>query len=274
VTTIFERFALDYVGPLPTSIHGKQHILVAMEYYTKWPIVKAVEKADQESTAKFLYEEIYAQFGPPAEFLTDNGTHFDNITMANFCAMARIKHKFSAPYHPQTNGLVERFNGTLVKALKRLASNFPRNWDDYIPAVLFAYRTRSHSTIGVSPYELMFGTTPRSHEQDLLLQLGRRLGDERLYYLSVREPELEALQATAPIEPTTSNKFDVGTKVLRVIHTKHGKLSPTYEETPLLVLAALNNGSYKLATQDGLILKRAINGMHLRQWHERPQHLL
>jgi hypothetical protein len=75
-------------------------MMVAMEYFTKWPIVRAVEKADQESMAKFLYEEIYAQFGPPAEFLTDNGTHFDNITMANFCAMARNQAQALCPLTP------------------------------------------------------------------------------------------------------------------------------------------------------------------------------
>lgn len=136
VSSLFERFALDYVGPLPISIRGNQHILVAVEYFTKWPIVKAVAKADQDTTARFLYEEVYAQFGPPTEFLTDNGSHFDNVTFANFCAMVQIKHKFSSPYHPRTNGLAERFNGTLVRALKKLSMDFPRNWDDHIPAML------------------------------------------------------------------------------------------------------------------------------------------
>jgi transposase InsO family protein len=100
---------------------------VASEYFIKWPTVKAVVRADQDTTARFLYEEIYAQFGPSAEFLTDNGGHFDNVTFTNFCAMVRTKHKFASPYHPQTNGQMERFNGTLVKALKKLSMSFPRN---------------------------------------------------------------------------------------------------------------------------------------------------
>jgi hypothetical protein len=99
-------FRLDYVGPLPTSIRGNEHILVAVECFTEWPIVKAVAKADQDATAKFMDEEIYAQFGPPVELLTDNGSPFDNITIAKFCAMVQIKHKFAATYHPQPNGMV------------------------------------------------------------------------------------------------------------------------------------------------------------------------
>lgn len=232
-------------------------------------------QADQDASGCFLYEEVYAQFGPPREFLTDNGVHFDNVTFANFCAMAQIKHKFSSPYHPQTNGLVERFNGTLVRALKKLAMNFSRNWDDHIPAVLFAYRTRSHSTIGISPFELMYGTPARTHEEDLLLRLGRRLGNERLYFLQSRELEREASQPPSNEEQLPNgNKLEFGDKVLRTLHKKGGKLASKFDESPHLVLAALGNGSYKLATQDGLILKRAVNGIHLKKWFDRPSHLL
>jgi len=95
-----------------------------MEYFTKWPIAKAVPKTDQETTAKFLYEDIFCQFGPLEEFLTDNGSHFDNVTFAIFVAMVNSKHKFSSPYHLQTNGLVEKFNGTSVNALKKLSVSF------------------------------------------------------------------------------------------------------------------------------------------------------
>ncbi|KAG2180555.1 hypothetical protein INT44_003559 [Umbelopsis vinacea] len=65
VSSIFERFALGIVGPLPTSVRSNQHMMVASEHFTKWPIIKTVPKTDQEATAHFLYEEIYAQFGPP-----------------------------------------------------------------------------------------------------------------------------------------------------------------------------------------------------------------
>lgn len=139
VIQLFERFALDYVGPLPVSISGNKHILVAPEYFTKWPIVKALQKADQDTTAKSLYEDLYCQFGPPVEFLTDNGIQFDNQAFTKFCSLVNAHHKFSAPYHPQTNGLVEWFNGTLMTGLKKLSMSFPRRWDDHIPAVLYAY---------------------------------------------------------------------------------------------------------------------------------------
>lgn len=101
--------------------------------------------------------------------------------------------------------MVERFNGTLMKALKKLAVNFRRNWDEYLPAVVYAYRTRAHSTIGISPFELLYGTSPSTHEKDLLLQLRRRPGHERLYFHQCREPEQEAVSPSVSFE--TNNKF-------------------------------------------------------------------
>src|SRR5436309_14945473 len=71
----------------------------------------------------------------------------------------RIKHLFSTPYHPQTNGLVERFNRTLCESLAKLGETSA--WDRNIAPVLFAYRTSKHSTTGISPFYLIYGREPR-----------------------------------------------------------------------------------------------------------------
>lgn len=88
--------------------------------------------------------------------------------------------------YPQCNGIVEKFNGALVTSLKKPSHLKPKAWDEYIPMVLYSYRVRSHEAITMSPYELMYGIAPLPHENDLLLQLGRSLGVERLIQL----PEL------------------------------------------------------------------------------------
>ena len=99
------------------SNEGNNFIIVATEYYTRWPIAKAVQNADGITTAKFLYTEIFCTFGPPAEILTDRGTHFKNEMIKEFCKLVNVNYKFSTPYPPQTYGAVENLNRTLINIL-------------------------------------------------------------------------------------------------------------------------------------------------------------
>lgn len=114
VAHIFERWGVDFLGAYPATEKDNKYIIVAVEYYTKWPVARAVKVADSETVVKFLYEEIFTKFGPIMTFLTDQGSHFDNLYVEKFAEHVQAKHKFAAGYHPKTNGLTERFNGTLL----------------------------------------------------------------------------------------------------------------------------------------------------------------
>ena len=72
-----------------------------------------------------------------------------------------IQHLTSTPYHPHSNGLVERFNGTLKSMLRKLCVERPTDWDRYLEAVLFAYREVKQDTLGFAPFELLYGRTVR-----------------------------------------------------------------------------------------------------------------
>src|SRR5215213_4928821 len=109
----FERIGLDFVGLLPRTKNGNKYILVASDYLTKWPEAKAMKEATASNTIEFIYKEIICRHGCPEVILTDRGSHFRNQLVEGLCEKFEIKHKLSSPYHPQTNGLVERFNRTL-----------------------------------------------------------------------------------------------------------------------------------------------------------------
>ena len=71
--------------------------------------------------------------------------------------LTKVNHQISSAYHPQTNGLIERYNQTLQQSLVKLVNKEQDNWDIYLEGVLFAYRTSIHKSTGVSPFEIMFG---------------------------------------------------------------------------------------------------------------------
>ena len=128
-----------------------------MDYLTKWPEAKPVRAATAEETAKFIYEDIICRHGCPSKILTDRGTHFNNQMIKKLMEKFRIQHLLSTPYHPQTNGLVERFNRTMIEKLARLTTEHLNEWDRYIAPVLFSYRVNKHSTTKVSPFFLVYG---------------------------------------------------------------------------------------------------------------------
>ena len=95
------------------------------------------------------------------KILSDRGSQFTSELMRELGRLLSVNQLTTTPYHPMCNGLVERFNGTLKTMLKRMCAERPRDWDRYIPALLFAYREVPQASLSFSPFELMYGRTVR-----------------------------------------------------------------------------------------------------------------
>ena len=76
--------------------------------------------------------------------------------MKNLTSVTKIHHKISSAYHPQTNGLVERYNQTIQQSLLKLVNDKQDNWDTFLDGVMLAYRTVVHKPTGITPFEMMF----------------------------------------------------------------------------------------------------------------------
>ncbi|KAL0152472.1 hypothetical protein M9458_052195 [Cirrhinus mrigala] len=156
----FERIGLDLVGPLPKSARGHEHILVIVDYATRYPEAVPLRKA----TAKAIAQELFllaSRVGIPAEILTDQGTPFMSGLMVDLCRLLWVKQLRTTVYHPQTDGLVERFNQTLKQMLRRVAAEDRQDWDLMIPYVMFGIREVPQASTGFTPFELPFGRQPR-----------------------------------------------------------------------------------------------------------------
>ena len=135
----FDRVAMDLIGPIhPASASGSCYILTVIDYATRYPGAVALKTIETERVAESLLK-IYSRVGIPREVLTDQGTQFVSGLMTGVSRLLSINQLTSSPFHPQCNGLVEKFNGTLKHMLKKLCSERPTDWDRYIEAVLFAY---------------------------------------------------------------------------------------------------------------------------------------
>ncbi|KAL1258013.1 hypothetical protein QQF64_011257 [Cirrhinus molitorella] len=156
----FERIGMDLVGPLPKSARGHEHILVIVDYATRYPEAVPLRKATAKAIAQELFL-LFSRVGIPAEILTDQGTPFMSRLMADLCRLLQVKQLRTSVYHPQTDGLVERFNQTLKQMLRRVTAEDRRDWDRMLPYVLFGVREVPQASTGFTPFELLFGRQPR-----------------------------------------------------------------------------------------------------------------
>jgi transposase InsO family protein len=283
VGTPFHQIGIDFVGPLPTTAQGNRYILVAMDRLTKWPEAKPVPDATAAQVATFLYDEIIMRHGCPAEILSDRGSHFKNNMIKLLLEKFSIRQKFSTPYHPQTNGLVERFNRTLVESLARLQHEHKGDWDLYIAPTLFAYRTSKHSTTRISPFFLVYGREAKlpldslnlEREHNLLSRIGNLI-DDLPENREIAKQHIEIAQyKQKEMYDRHINKeqhFQIGQKVLYFKaaqdQQRTGKLLPKWKG-PYFIHEIQPHGSYKLRTLDNKLLKSPINGSLLKQYYER-----
>ncbi|CAG8751899.1 7356_t:CDS:1, partial [Cetraspora pellucida] len=148
---------IDFVGPLEITSQGNHWIIVATDYFTKWPEAKAVSAATAQETFKFLYENIICQHGVPTIIQSDRGSSFLKHTISLLKEEIGFYHHLSAPYHPKTNRLVKRFNDTLCKMIKIFVLENYEEWDQIISSVIMAYRTYKHEATKYTPFYLLYG---------------------------------------------------------------------------------------------------------------------
>ena len=156
----FARVAMDVFGPLSGTKTGNKYILVLMDYSTKWPEAFALRNVMTKTVVNCLVE-VTARVGVPEELPSDNGSNFIPKVMPQHFKVTGIKQIRTSPYHPQTDGMVERFNSALKSLLRKLTQDPKVEWDRCLPYVLWAYRGTVHKTTGFSPYNLLFGKEMR-----------------------------------------------------------------------------------------------------------------
>ena len=147
----FDRAGVDVIK-FPMSSAGKQYAVVFMDYLTKWPEVFATCDQSALTIARLLVEQVISRHGVPAELLSDRGKAFLSRLLHEVYDLMGMKKVNTTAYHPQTDGLVERFNHTLTSMLAKTVKQNGSDWDKHLPYVLYAYRTSPQESTKESPF--------------------------------------------------------------------------------------------------------------------------
>ncbi len=235
----WERVHIDFAGPF----HGSMWF-VLVDALSCWPEVRQMKSTTTDKTTAVL-QDIFATHGLPEVIVSDNGPQFTSTEFEQFCKQRGIKHKTTPPYHPQSNGLAERFVQTFKKAIKKSGTT-SGNVQNALRNFLARYRVTPHSTTGRTPSEMLMNRRLRTN-LDLLHPRWSKLEEQR------------HRQACQFNKGKRATQFEEGTNVWAKNTKQEGDrwLKAIIEER-------LGQVIVKVRTEDGSLLRRHKNQIKQR----------
>lgn len=277
---------MDIVGPLVKSARGHEYILVVCDYATRYPEAFPLRTITAPAVLRALVQ-MFSRVGIPDEILTDQGTNFTSRLLQLFHKQLGITAMKTTPYHPQTDGLVERFNQTLKRMLQKFVSDTGREWDQWLPFLLFAYREVPQASTGFSPFELLYGwevqgpldllrktwtaTETKSTEQGIV-QYVLQMRDQLSKYREEAEDNLreaQRKQKTWYDQQARQRNFQPGQKVLLLLPSSSSKLLAKWQG-PYTITRRMGPVTYEVLQPDKKKNKQTYHVNLLKEWREYP----
>jgi transposase InsO family protein len=274
----FYRWGIDFVQDLPRNPDGFTQIITCIDYATRFVVAKAVKNRTAKTVAEFLFNEILLKFGAPNEILSDRASSFMSNVLQEYLDLQRIHHYPSTPYHPQSNGMVERMHGVMGPMITKSCEGMPSKWPLFIPTVVFALNARCHTVTGQSPFKLVYGFSPRlpgmieppfvfnlRDDEDAVLYTRKELeslGQSRAAALWRSQKQADRLVSKDGQDPKkTSECYAVGSFV-KVFNHNATKFENKWTG-PFIVERLGPNQSYYLKASNGLELKNPVNQVNM-----------
>jgi transposase InsO family protein len=284
----FERWGIDFVQDLPVTKSGNRHIITAIDYATRWVVMKAVPNRSAESVAEFLYSNILMNYGAPFEIISDRASAILSEGIREYESLQGIRHFATTPAHPQTNGMVERMHSMLGHAITTLVQGKTDRWDEYLDQTMFALRVRTHAVTKHAPFYLLYGVHPRipgdttplassmqpldeieqmEEQGEFNARTFEALGDARGAAYERSKYQAEAMRKRYNLNPDSPDYyFEVGD----MVKLKHfGKTKFEFDwRGPYYVVDVGFPGTYWLMTPDGRRFDSTVNESDLAPWRQ------
>ncbi|XP_027769602.1 uncharacterized protein K02A2.6-like [Solanum pennellii] len=280
---------MDVIGPIePKASNGHRFILVAIDYFTKWVEAITFKAVTKKAVLDFVHSNIICRFGIPGAIITDNAANLNSNLMKEVCEQFKIMRHNSTPYRPKANGAVEAANKNIKKILRRMVQG-TRQWHEKLPFALLGYRTTVRTSIGATPYLLVYRTEVVIPAEvkipSLRIIVEAEIEDTewvktRLEQLAlIYEKRLTSVcfgQLYQQRMDRAYNKkvhprhFEVGQMVLKCIlpHQEEakGKFAPNWLG-PYLIKEVLSKGSLHLTDMEGKITGIIVNADSVKRYY-------
>ncbi len=167
VNSIFDEICCDLVGPLPVTDDENKYILTIMDRFSRYVVAVPLVTKDAEIVAQAIVTHWIYVYGPPKRILSDNGTEFTAAVFKLIMKTMNIKQSFCTIYHPEANGMIERFHRFLKQRLAIKADELDldywedASWDIYLASIVYAYNATVHTITKFAPFKILYGKNVR-----------------------------------------------------------------------------------------------------------------
>uniref|UniRef100_H3AGU4 Gypsy retrotransposon integrase-like protein 1 n=1 Tax=Latimeria chalumnae TaxID=7897 RepID=H3AGU4_LATCH len=247
----WEYTGVDLTGPLPRTQRGNTHILVFVDYFSKWVEVFPVKETTSQVAAKKFVEEVFMKYDAPKYLISDRRTPFLSDLFETVTKLLGTEHRLTTAYHLQTN-LTERVNRTLKTAIRAYTEDMHTTWDLYLPHIIFALCTVTHASTGHTPAFLLYGREMPTPVDLLLSPQPEWISEKTKDYTndftsSLREAHEQARKALSVSHQTQKSYYDQRWKpaTFRVKDLVKAKLAPVYSG-PYQIIQQLLDINYRL----------------------------
>ena len=261
----FDHLAIDLFDVGTTSFNGYNGVLIIVDVATRFVILRPYQTKSADEIARLIFT-VMCNFGIPKVIQSDNGREFRNQLLKHLGKLAHTQLRFTTPYHPRGNGVVERYVQTATNTLKKLIRGEERDWEQYIPAVQLSMNLHVSSLHQSRPFSLFFGRAPAPFDdyrsvvpsEPQCAELNARITHmQDLVFPAIHEGVIERQKIAA--EKLNSQRslvdFPTGSWVMARDPRPKGKLAPIFEG-PFKVMKRSLGGSYLLEDTDGVLLNR------------------
>lgn len=289
---VFDHLFVDCCGPFVSGEGAKpkfNYAFIAVDSFSRFPFCTPLRSLHAKNVCDALLD-IWQYTGTSSYLSSDLGTNFTSRLTKEFEKRLGCSPRYNSPFHPNSTGLAERSVGNVKTIVSKLAMDKPNQWDRYVPSVMWALREAVNATTGLSPWELVFGHTPRG---PLNILKNHWLGNEKLpgfvsfgksaaSYLQDVQKRLEIANEYATVHTekeqerykkyynlrSADKKFSVGDQVLVLIPDNTASKLFSNWTGPATVIGVRSPYSYDVEV-DGV--RKTYHANHLRRYYVRVE---
>ena len=277
----FDHVCIDLVGSLPENVEGMKHILVIVDVFTKFIILKPVKDKTALTVARELYN-VFCLFGFPKILQSDNGLEFSNATLNELLRILKTEFRHSSAYYPQANGLAERSVRTTLDLLRKFCDGITCDWPSLLPSIQLRINQRAPSSTNSTPFAIMFCRSLTSFSDYTNSPTAEEPTEESLQVRLDTASQLifPAISEASRVSKEKINKrwnknhnlvplLSIGSCVMALNPVKESKLDIRYLG-PYSIFSVSKSGSYRLADAVGNVLKRTFPRSFLKPIPDAP----